>query len=261
MTIRKATTAMGTFYYLVEDVFFGSRLGRGIAWEYKALERIKEHFCSRRPGNIIDVGAHIGTHTIPYARWVRDHGCVYAFEPQPVMLDLLRKNVAVNDCSEEVVIFDTAVGHIDNVKVSMEDVIVDGPNAGQPYQYKDGEAFNYGGMQLGLGGSEVVMRTLDSFGFTDIALLKVDAEGAEPLVLWGARELIRRCRPIVLFERNQKTVTETMRAMMNIPDEVRTFEVEQYVKDLGYSEPIKLPHALLLLLPQVEWPSEVSKPS
>jgi FkbM family methyltransferase len=46
---------------------------------------------------------------------------------------------------------------------------------------------------------KVVMRTLDSFAFADVALLKVDAEGAEPLVLWGAREVIRRCRPLILF--------------------------------------------------------------
>jgi hypothetical protein len=84
------------------------------------------------------------------------------------------------------------------------------------------------------------MQTLDSFAFADVALLKVEAEGAEPLVLWGARELIRRCRPLILFERNEKHITESMLSMIDIPREVRAFRIEAYTSRLGYSEPLQL---------------------
>ena len=69
---------------------------------------------------------------------------------------------------------------------------------------------------------------------------EVDAEGTEPLVLWGARDLIRRCRPLILFERNAKTVTDSMQSMIDIPAEVRDFRIEDYASTLGYDPPITL---------------------
>src|SRR6185295_8807366 len=142
-------------------------------------------------------------------------------------------------CAASVQVLRFAAGHVDGVEVSLEDVINDGPNAGQSYRYEEGRAFNYGGLQLGQGGRAVVMRTLDSFAFVHVALIKVDAEGAEPLVLWGARELIRRCHPLILFERNQKHITESMRSMIDIPPEVRAFRIEAYAARLGYGQPLQ----------------------
>ena len=38
----------------------------------------------------------------------------------------------------------------------------------------------------------------------NISAMKVDVEGAEPLVFYGARETIRRCMPVIVFEKNSK---------------------------------------------------------
>src|ERR1700730_11531990 len=46
---------------------------------------------------VIDVGANIGTHTLPLARLVGASGTVYAYEPQRMIYEILRKNVEVND--------------------------------------------------------------------------------------------------------------------------------------------------------------------
>jgi len=249
MNIRQATNEMGTFYYLAEDFFIAAALDHGFAWEPNVLDGIFAHLPMKGPCNVIDVGAHVGLHTIPYARWVQARGRVYAFEPHALMTDLLCRNAEVNNCSARVEVFRCAAGHVDGAEVSLDDVIHDGPNAGQPYHYEDARAFNYGGLQLGLGARKVVMRTLDSFAFADVGLLKVDVEGAEPLVLWGARELIRRCRPLILFERNGKRITESMLSMIDIPEEVKTFRVEEYASRLGYGEPLRLGDKEFLLRP------------
>jgi hypothetical protein len=44
-----------------------------------------------------------------------------------------------------------------------------------------------GGMMLGKGGEEVQSRTLDSYNLTGVSLIKIDAQGAEPLVMYGGR--------------------------------------------------------------------------
>jgi FkbM family methyltransferase len=48
--------------------------------------------------------------------------------------------------------------------------------------------------------SDVAVRTLDSFGFTDVHFIKVDVEGSERDVLEGGRATIARDRPILLME-------------------------------------------------------------
>ena len=49
------------------------------------------------PGNVVvDVGAHIGCHTLFFARCVDDGGHVHAFEPQRILFQTLCGNVAIN---------------------------------------------------------------------------------------------------------------------------------------------------------------------
>jgi FkbM family methyltransferase len=47
---------------------------------------------------------------------------------------------------------------------------------------------------------QVDVRTLDSFGFSDVRFIKADVEGSEREVLDGARETIARDRPALLLE-------------------------------------------------------------
>lgn len=47
---------------------------------------------------------------------------------------------------------------------------------------------------------ETELRTLDSYGFDDVAFIKIDVEGHEEAVLAGAEETLRRCKPVLLIE-------------------------------------------------------------
>lgn len=47
---------------------------------------------------------------------------------------------------------------------------------------------------------EFAVRTIDSYGFTDVDFIKLDCEGYEALILQGAQHTIRLCRPVILME-------------------------------------------------------------
>jgi hypothetical protein len=59
---------------------------------------------------------------------------------------------------------------------------------------------NYGGMSLGHDGELTVARTIDSLGLGNVSFIKIDVQGAERLVIYGARETIKRCLPVVNYE-------------------------------------------------------------
>jgi hypothetical protein len=61
-------------------------------------------------------------------------------------------------------------------------------------------------------------------------------EGAEPVVMYGARETIRACRPIVAFEQAaNKLVSPDMIAALDLPDEVSSFDFVRWcVDELSY---------------------------
>lgn len=50
----------------------------------------------------------------------------------------------------------------------------------------------------------VKLRTLDSFGFQEVDLIKIDVEGHELEVIEGATETITRCRPTLMIEIEQR---------------------------------------------------------
>jgi FkbM family methyltransferase len=51
----------------------------------------------------IDVGAHIGRHTIPIAKKIAPNGRVYAFEPLPMCQDSLRNSIKTDPQLSEII--------------------------------------------------------------------------------------------------------------------------------------------------------------
>src|SRR4051812_18798477 len=63
-----------------------------------------------RPGDVVyDVGANIGFFATLFSRWVGAEGRVFAVEPEPENLALLRRNLESNRCGN-VTVCDCAVG-------------------------------------------------------------------------------------------------------------------------------------------------------
>lgn len=149
-------------------------------WENHLVNLMKKHVV---PGTIIlDIGAHIGTHTINFAKWV-NHGVVYAFEPQPKIFRELFYNIALNNI-KNVKLFNTAIGS-KNGKIELSPLT----------ELNEGGTGCYGNS-----GIFADLITIDSLNLNNVSLIKIDVEGMEDSVLEGAKETILRNKPIIFIE-------------------------------------------------------------
>jgi FkbM family methyltransferase len=156
------------------------RLASGRPYEPDTIALMRKRI---RPGSVaVDVGAHIGSITVPMAGVA---GHVHSFEPQKKLEQELRWNVEVNGLTN-VTTHRTAIGdHEGSIELRSEGVEHDGQR----------------GIDLQGEVVEVVpIRTLDSFGLSDVSFVKIDVEGHQLEVLMGARKTIAESRPLLLVE-------------------------------------------------------------
>lgn len=144
-----------------------------------------------RPGmTAVDVGANIGTHTVPFAQSVGPSGRVLAFEPQGVLHQVLCGNAALNKCGNVTAEHKALGAQTGTVVVPWLDYAREG---------------NFGALELGAWtqGDAVPVTTLDSYALDACHLIKIDVEGMERDVLEGARAAISRHQPLLYVENNK----------------------------------------------------------
>lgn len=149
----------------------------------------------------IDCGANIGVHTIEWAAAMTGWGSVIAIEAQERIYYALAGNIAINNCFNAIAM---------NAAVSFENGImkVPAPDYLTPASFGSlelrpradnefiGQAIDYSDDKT----VPVQKLALDSLQLPRVDLIKIDIEGMELEALEGGREMIERCRPILLIE-------------------------------------------------------------
>ena len=147
-----------------------------------------------KPGDaFLDIGANVGWFTILAADAVGPEGKIFAFEPRTLTFNLLKQSVVDNALDDRVVLFHSALGKSEGTLR-----LVWTPNTINP----GGARLERPGEDIGNNDYESVpVRPLDSLDIDrDVSIMKMDVEGAEPLVLQGAERFLERCRPTILSE-------------------------------------------------------------
>lgn len=178
----------------------------------KAIARL-----GRNGGVLADVGANYGYFTCLWASQNPDNK-VFAFEASPLNIAPLRNNVSKNGLTRQVDIIPIALG-----------------------SQKGKLKFNLGNeqQQTGWGGFtirdtsntiEVQVHTLDDYaaqnGIDKINVLKIDTEGADTWVLYGAEKLLaRKSIKNIFFECNISRMK-----LLNIGER----DAQSFLEDLGY---------------------------
>jgi len=170
---------LGKFYIDDNPALVKTTLLSGEPWEPHVIKELENHLA---PGDTaLDIGAHIGSLTVPMARLVGPEGMVYAFEPVRKIYRELAYNLELNELDNAVPL---------RFALSSEAGIIEM----KPTNKFDGRT------SVGRGGDKVEARTIDSFGFPDVALMKIDVEGHEVEVLVGAANTIGAFHPVIIIE-------------------------------------------------------------
>ena len=155
-----------------------------------------------------DVGANAGYFTLLGSRCVTTTGRVEAFEPVPDNIDVVQRQIALNDLNNV---------HLRNVALAAEtgtaEFVVERVNANS----------HLGSVQLTHAREDATDRlsvqtqTMDEFVQSHGCapdVIKIDVEGAEMHVLNGATETLREARPLLLVSTHSASLKEECRALL-----------------------------------------------
>jgi FkbM family methyltransferase len=138
-------------------------------------------------GTAIDVGANQGFFAYALSRIAER---VEAFEPNPDYAAFAQRMLGARARVHSVALSNRSGRQQFAVPVSEAGVVLHLGGSLHPTDASHANAQRF----------EVEVRTLDSYGFGEVRVIKVDVEGSEMAVLEGARETIRRDRPTLIVE-------------------------------------------------------------
>lgn len=183
------------------------------------MEELDFHRALHRPGVLLDIGAHDGLLTIPFARL--PGSTVHAFEPLPAAMARLRAacEAAFGAVPPHVTLHAEALGAAPGEAVLTLPVL-DGVAQEQWASISKDYAEH---ASVTTQAHRVRVITLDSLALAGVTAIKLDAEGAEQEVLEGARRTLTQSRPVLSIE-----IEERHRAGS-------TREVPALLDSLGYA--------------------------
>jgi FkbM family methyltransferase len=191
---------------------------------YGEVELHLLEFLSSRDKDAIDVGANDGS----YVHYLRRHARkVIAFEPIPSLADALRAKFRHDVEIRSIALSDRA-GTVELHMPVVDGVTVTGCSTVSPTAsatYPDHRAI------------EVPMATLDSSYEGDVGFIKIDVEGHEQAVLDGAVQTIRRCRPRMLVEIDERL---SPGGLARAKAYFRDLDYRGYFVQAGHIEPMSL---------------------
>jgi FkbM family methyltransferase len=160
------------------------------AWLIKLLNGLAD----RHAGNVLDIGSNQGAVAAAVGRHIGSERRVFAFEPVPDTAARAAATLALNHLSSAHVLA-MAIGSTDEpIPFHFRSGHSDIASAARDLRGEQGEYRRF----------HVECRRLDSLlddVLSDkVGVIKIDVEGYEPHVVLGARQLVRRDRPAIVFE-------------------------------------------------------------
>jgi FkbM family methyltransferase len=151
---------------------------------------------------VIDIGAHVGHYTRRLSELVGPEGRVIAVEPVPDTFALLAANVALFRDQNVTLLNLAASARTELVGMRIPDRADGNHNYYEAAITRDQSPLR------------VLAAAIDPLAFeTRIRLIKIDAEGHDPVVLEGMRGLLARDHPVLIVETGTPAVVSMLEAL------------------------------------------------
>lgn len=211
---------IGRRYWIYkDDSFYQQRIAGAGPYQKQNLLRLRRLVPT--PRTILDIGMNIGMNSIEYSTWAK---VVHGFEPTPQTYSMALRNIGLakeqtdddmpkgwwpdesrptgwGSCKVSADIHTHNIGLGD--KPGQFEILIKKNNAGHNHIENIDVPLPSGRSRYRKVEPEKVtveVRTVDSFGFNDVDIIKVDTEGYEFPVVKGAEQTIMACKPVVQLE-------------------------------------------------------------
>jgi FkbM family methyltransferase len=206
-------------YVDTRDVSLAPHLLIDGLWERWITERVRDLL---RPGmTVVDVGANVGYYSVLAADAVGPSGRVHAFEPNPDLVEILYTNLAINGFGDRATVVAKAV-HARQGSVALHRFRRHMGSSSLWASEAHAQAHHD---SLDSVTVESVPLDVHFAPGTRVDFVKIDAEGAEPLVLQGARRMLTENRDV-------KVVLEFAPAMLAASSSAQ--DVYDLLRALGF---------------------------
>jgi len=146
---------------------------------------------------VLDIGANIGSHTLPLARLVGDIGHVYAFEPTDFAINKLHNNLNLNtNLIKRVTVCQAMLVSNENILVEKE-LFSSWPLVGDNKLHEK----HKGQLMVTTGARAATLDNIvKEYNITRIDFIKLDVDGFEYSVLSGGEKTLKKFKPTILME-------------------------------------------------------------
>lgn len=196
--------------------------------EINLLMQILELLRGYRGDNVVmlDGGANIGVHTLSAARLMYGWGKVISIEAQERLYYALAGNITINNLSNARAIWAALSDKEGTITIPVPNYYT--PSSFGSLELIQSETSENIGQDVNVLSQVVPSLTIDSLNLDRLDYLKLDVENMELIVLDGAIETIKRCKPVIQIE-----VLKTDRIL--VQDKVTRLGYEILDMDYGYN--------------------------
>jgi FkbM family methyltransferase len=193
----------GDFKILTLDMYISRYLEKYGEWSEPEVDLYKQ--IVNKKFVVVEVGAHIGTHTVPIAKLA---DTVICYEPQRIIYQTLCHNIIKNNLTN-VTTYMMGAGD-ENKDIQLNEIDYN-------YYLQKNEQANTGGTQIeklitNKGYKSAIVKLDDHLNnLASLHFIKIDAEYMEIKVLKGAQKLIEKYKPVIYFEFDLKDHKELVK--------------------------------------------------
>ena len=208
-------------------------------WDIDTLLQLKKYINPDK--NILEIGGHCGTSSVIYSSFLNDNQKVFVYEPQKNMYNLLVKNINQNNLEHKIKPYNLGV-FCYNGKGNMNNTDIDGGggNVEKRYNEEINLPCNFGGIGMGEDGETINLTTIDSMNLENIGYIHCDAQGAENFIFSGGINTIKKNRPVIYYEDNERWASGLFNSVCKSYPQYKNesiFNIKKFcIEELNYLE-------------------------